>query len=118
MTQHFEPNLKHQSEAIASTVRVFEGAPYTQPEERFWSGEVSSNILKLSPEALKKNIEEIAAEGDIEDYAPTDDRDFTIEMETGTGKTYVYPSWYETKLKDRQHRGYKGSKVSHRALQI
>jgi hypothetical protein len=28
------------------------------------------------------------------------------------------PSWYETKLKDRQHRGYKGSKVSHRALQI
>ena len=30
----------------------------------------------------------------------------------------VNPSWYEIKLKDRQHRGYKGSKVSHRALQI
>jgi hypothetical protein len=30
----------------------------------------------------------------------------------------VNPSWYETKLKDRHHKGYKGSKVSHRALQI
>jgi hypothetical protein len=28
------------------------------------------------------------------------------------------PSWYETKLKDRQHKGYKGFKVPHRALQI
>lgn len=90
MTQHFEPNLKHQSEAIAATISVFEGAPYIQPEERFWNGEVSSNILKLNAEDLKANIAEIAEEGDIEDYAPTDDRDFTIEMETGTGKTYVY----------------------------
>lgn len=30
----------------------------------------------------------------------------------------VNPSWYETKLKCRQHKGYKGFKVSHRALQI
>jgi restriction endonuclease len=26
----------------------------------------------------------------IEDYAPSDEPDFSIEMETGTGKTYVY----------------------------
>ena len=30
----------------------------------------------------------------------------------------INPSWYETKLKCRQHKGYKGFKVSHRALQI
>ena len=30
----------------------------------------------------------------------------------------LYPSWYETKLKDKHHKGYKGSKVSRRALQI
>ena len=37
------------------------------------------------------------------------------ELEDGST---VYPSWYETKLKDRQHKGYKGFKVPHRALQI
>jgi type III restriction enzyme len=90
MRIHFEPNLKHQSEAVSAIVRVFEGAPYTRPEERFWSGEVSSNILKLPAEDWQANVAAIAAENGIEDYAPTRERDFTIEMETGTGKTYVY----------------------------
>jgi restriction endonuclease len=69
MKIHFEPNLKHQSEAVAATVRVFEGAPYTRPEERFWTGDVSSNILKLAPEEWKANVAVIAAENGIDDYA-------------------------------------------------
>ena len=36
----------------------------------------------------------------------------------GVERFYLNPSWYETKLKDRQHKGYKGFKVLHRALQI
>ncbi|MCK4945072.1 MAG: DEAD/DEAH box helicase family protein [Alphaproteobacteria bacterium] len=90
MKIHFEPNLRHQSEAIAATIRVFEGAPYIRPEERFWSGEVSSNVIKLKPQNWQDNVAAIAEENNIEDYAATEDRDLTIEMETGTGKTYVY----------------------------
>jgi hypothetical protein len=32
--------------------------------------------------------------------------------------TNLNPSWYETKLEGRRHKGYKGYKASHRALQI
>lgn len=90
MTQHFESNLKHQIDAISATSLVLEGAPYVQPEERFWTGEVSSNVLKLSIEEIHENIAKIAKENDIEGYTPVDSADFSIEMETGTGKTYVY----------------------------
>ncbi|NET71477.1 MAG: DEAD/DEAH box helicase family protein [Sphaerospermopsis sp. SIO1G2] len=91
MQFHFEPNLKHQTDAINSVVRIFEGAPYTRPEERIWLGDVSSNILKTTPEQIQENVAKIAEEqGFGEDYSPTPDMDFTVEMETGTGKTYVY----------------------------
>lgn len=90
MKIYFEPNLKHQADAVSAVVRVFEGAPYVQPEERFFTGDVSSNILKIGPEEWQANVAKLAAENGIEDYAPTEERDFTTEMETGTGKTYVY----------------------------
>jgi type III restriction enzyme len=90
MAQYFEANLKHQIDAISATSGILEGAPYIQPEERFWNGEVSSNVLKLSFEDIHENVAKIAKENDIEGYSPVDSADFSIEMETGTGKTYVY----------------------------
>lgn len=86
----FEPNLSHQREAVDAIVKVFEGAPYTRPEERFWNGEVSRNIIKLPPEQWYENAKLAADENAIEEPASCDEPDFTIEMETGTGKTYVY----------------------------
>ena len=86
----FEPNLSHQTAAIDAVVRIFEGAPYTQPEEKFLTGEVSSNLLTISAKKIKENVSSLADEQDIEDYEPVDEPDFSIEMETGTGKTYVY----------------------------
>lgn len=86
----FEPNLQHQREAIDAVVQVFEGAPYTRPEERFWNGEVSRNIIKLAPEDWYKNAQAVAAQNAVTDPASCQEPDFTIEMETGTGKTYVY----------------------------
>jgi type III restriction enzyme len=90
MKIHFESNLKHQQDAVAAVSALFEGAPYTRPEERFWLGEVSSNILKLPEADWYQNVQKIAAENGIEDSALVEEPDFTIEMETGTGKTYVY----------------------------
>ena len=90
MKFHFEPNLDHQREAINAIVGVFDGAPLAHPEERFWNGEVSSNVLKLPRERWIENAKRIAAEAGITEPATTEEPDFTVEMETGTGKTYVY----------------------------
>jgi hypothetical protein len=51
----FEPNLSHQREAVSAVVGLFEGAAYTRPEEKFWGGEVSSNVLKLPESAWYEN---------------------------------------------------------------
>ncbi|MXW32308.1 MAG: hypothetical protein F4100_02290 [Rhodothermaceae bacterium] len=87
---HFEPNLKHQSAAVDAVIRVFEGAPYTRQEEKLWAGDVSGNVLHIDAEKIRTNVAKLAEERNIEEYAPTDEPDFSIEMETGTGKTYVY----------------------------
>ena len=87
---HFEPNLRHQAAAVDAVIRVFEGAPYARPEERLWAGEVSSNVLRMGVDQIRENVAKLADEQDLADHAPTDEPDFSIEMETGTGKTYVY----------------------------
>ncbi|MCY4224121.1 MAG: DEAD/DEAH box helicase family protein [Bacteroidetes bacterium] len=90
MPIHFEPNLKHQIAAINAVIRVFEGAHYTPSEDKMWSGDVSSNVLHVDAQTIHENVATLALEHGIGDFAPTDKPDFTIEMETGTGKTYVY----------------------------
>lgn len=87
---HFEPNLKHQTSAVDAVIRVFEGAPYTRQEETYWAGDISGNVLHIDSEKIHANVSKLAEERSIEEYAPTDEPDFSIEMETGTGKTYVY----------------------------
>ncbi len=87
---HFEPNLKHQSSAVDAVIHVFEGARYTHQEEKFGAGDVSGNVLRIDAEKIHENVAKLAEERGIEEYAPTDEPDFSIEMETGTGKTYVY----------------------------
>jgi type III restriction enzyme len=90
MKIHFEPNLKHQLEAVDAVANLFQGAPYTRPEERFWDGEVSSNVLKLFPQEWFENAKNVANSYGIQNAAFVESPDFTVEMETGTGKTYVY----------------------------
>ncbi len=91
MQVKFESNLTHQSEAIDSVVRIFEGIPLSgngigqQALETF-----ASNPAIMDMETIKTNVALVAEENGVSDYAPSDKLDFTIEMETGTGKTYVY----------------------------
>ena len=89
----FEPNLNHQLEAISAVAGVsgiFQGAPRVRPEERLWFGDVSNNVVKLPFDDWLENAKRVAKESGIEEPASVDEPDFTIEMETGTGKTYVY----------------------------
>ena len=90
MKIHFEPNLPHQTAAINAVIKVFEGAPYSQPSEKLWTGSSSGNVLQISTEKIRENVVRLAKEHGIDSSAPSDDPDFSIEMETGTGKTYVY----------------------------
>jgi type III restriction enzyme len=88
----FEPNLQYQKDAIDSVVNLFDGAPYIRSEDRI-SQEVSPNILKIKKEQLFDNYDRIASENSIDNNIQAKDSeqmDFSIEMETGTGKTYIY----------------------------
>lgn len=85
----FEPNLKFQLDAINSVTGLFTGAPFIKPEEVIFS-EVASNVLKISQEEIFANRDEIIKNNGITNARKEDILDFCVEMETGTGKTYVY----------------------------
>jgi len=90
MKIQFEPNLQYQIDAISSVVKLFDGAPYIKAVDRVFS-EVSSNVLKISKEKIFENFKQITKENAIEESFLDDSLlDFSVEMETGTGKTYVY----------------------------
>lgn len=96
----FNPNLDFQRDAIDSVTRVFEGqeegtSRFTVsalPEEGMFSNtEGVGNRLKLLEEDILKNVQSIQIENGLRpDEILNEGLDFTIEMETGTGKTYVY----------------------------
>jgi type III restriction enzyme len=87
MKFNFEKNLNHQTEAVDSTLAVFEGVPITEPigtEKVF----VNPKFL-ISDRQYIKNIFTIQEKNQIEEK-PTFSNIIDIMMETGTGKTYTY----------------------------
>lgn len=110
----FEPDLKHQAAAIAAVVDLFAGQEEKQSlftiAPRQIEGELEynekllgyANRFDLLPEQVLENLH-IVQDRSALDSSPAlevkgDKRsgegdygmDFTVEMETGTGKTYVY----------------------------
>ena len=100
----FNPNLDFQREAISSITDLFEGQETCQTnftvaplkrEEGQLDGMTQSDLgignrLRLLDEDILKNVRAIQLRNGL---APSDELDglnFTVEMETGTGKTYVY----------------------------
>lgn len=80
----FEKNLAYQTDAVKSVVELFEGNKDGVDN----SGVVVKNALTLSNLELKSNLERIQhAIGGVTTHSL---KDFSIEMETGTGKTYTY----------------------------
>ncbi len=84
-------NLKYQDEAIQAVVKVFDGTEKNTFDNACFEG-IRSNVSKLSFEQLQENIKSIAEENgiELETLNLTAEKDLTIEMETGTGKTLVY----------------------------
>jgi type III restriction enzyme len=97
MKLHFDPDLEYQQQAIEAVVRLFEGAPRQESGLQLLSaGGVVGNRLALSPEALLANIQAVQRDPALHNGSrppvteSLDSLDFSVEMETGTGKTYVY----------------------------
>lgn len=100
MKLKFDPSLQYQKDAVNAVVGVFEGQPFAQTGAMaFQSIQIGGlfqtelgmgNRLILPDEALLANVRGIQEANDIEKVAALAGREFSIEMETGTGKTYVY----------------------------
>lgn len=116
MKLHFEPNLDYQMQAIEAVCDLFRGqevcrteftvtmkAPTpaasdllsgTQPQQFTLPMAESDlgvgNRLTLLDDELHKNLEDIQLRGGLPPSSTLASGNFTVEMETGTGKTYVY----------------------------
>lgn len=116
----FSKNLEYQLEAINSIVDIFEtGKNFTKEKDNFLinPSQIVGNVLELDENRISKNLKLIQEKNKIEfsdteedvflaledgNYLTTEKgekivlgktknlTDFTVEMETGTGKTYVY----------------------------
>lgn len=106
MKLHFEPGLDFQREAIEAVCDLFCGqevcrseftvtthAPDGGPQMK-WEFAASDlgvgNRLTLPDEEIFENLKKVQLRNGIPPSNSLASGDFTVEMETGTGKTYVY----------------------------
>jgi type III restriction enzyme len=103
MKLHFESNLEYQLQAIEAVCDLFRGQEICRTEFTVTKSALGGahlpgmesdlgigNRLTLLDDEILKNLNAIQLRNGLR---PSDDLasgDFTVEMETGTGKTYVY----------------------------
>ena len=104
MKLHFEPNLDYQRAAIDAVCDLFRGQEIcrteftvthdgSDPQYRMGFAESDlgiGNRLTLLDDELLKNLNDIQIRNGLRPSQTLASGDFTVEMETGTGKTYVY----------------------------
>ncbi|WP_419602306.1 DEAD/DEAH box helicase family protein, partial [Thiolapillus sp.] len=104
----FDGNLDYQQKAIESVVALFEGQPLANEtysvsigtqdggsqlslgDEEFSNIAAVANQLVLTDELLLENLHKIQEDNNIPLQPELAGHHFSVEMETGTGKTYVY----------------------------
>ncbi|MEA2073160.1 MAG: DEAD/DEAH box helicase family protein [Campylobacterota bacterium] len=81
----------HQTKAINATLDLFSTQSKLDSEYDIFDGEaVCSNVLTIDEETILENLNSIQKANSVELSESLESLDFSIEMETGTGKTYVY----------------------------
>mgnify|MGYP001457152162 CR=1 FL=1 len=104
MKLHFEPDLDYQLQAIEAVCDLFRGQEIcrteftvtrdpadTQIRLGFAQNDLGiGNRLTLLDEELLANLQAVQLRNGIAPSESLASGDFTVEMETGTGKTYVY----------------------------
>ena len=94
----FEPNLEYQQEAIGAVVGLFEGQTLEDSDYRYGMREEGQfdfingvgNHLALTDEQILANLQKVQEQNEVPVSELLDGMHFSVEMETGTGKTYVY----------------------------
>jgi type III restriction enzyme len=101
----FDSTQQYQIDAVNSMVDIFDGQPLNNGDFAivesvdFLGSQIQTelgigNNLMLSEEAILKNIQTIQEKYDLDITTEKEFRlnefNFSVEMETGTGKTYVY----------------------------
>ena len=108
MKLHFEPNLDYQLQAIEAVCDLFRGQEEcrteftvtmklpeadTSPQLALGVAETDlgvGNRLTLLDDQLLANLRNVQLRNGLAPSEQLNSGDFTVEMETGTGKTYVY----------------------------
>ena len=105
MKLHFEDDLDYQKAAIDSVVSLFKGQEISRSEFTVKFQPESSptlslgmeesqlgigNRLVLVDEEIEENLRKVQLQNGLRPTENLASGDFTVEMETGTGKTYVY----------------------------
>ena len=104
MKLRFESNLDFQLQAVDAVCDLFRGqeicrTEFTVTRDRLDSQETMAfaqgdlgvgNRLTLLDDEILRNLNDIQLRNGLPPSGSLDSGDFTVEMETGTGKTYVY----------------------------
>jgi len=104
MKLHFEPDLDYQLQAIEAVCDLFRGQEICRTEFTVTRDPADNqmrlgfaqndlgigNRLTLLDEELLANLQAVQLRNGIAPSESLTSGDFTVEMETGTGKTYVY----------------------------
>ena len=101
MKLHFEPDLDYQLQAIEAVCGLFHGQETCRTEftvtrdgQRLVPGTDDDlgvgNRLRLLDDELLANLHAVQLRHGLAPSIALESGDFTVEMETGTGKTYVY----------------------------
>jgi len=103
MKLHFEPDLDFQHQAIEAVCGIFKGQEACRTEftvtknalgqqtmELAESSLGIGNKLSLLDDQIYSNLKDVQLQNGLAPSESLTSGDFTVEMETGTGKTYVY----------------------------
>lgn len=100
MKLQFDSHQDFQLQAIQSVVDIFEGQPLNTGDYEFslQQGDTSlaftengvGNAIRLTEQEILKSVRAVQKRNNIEESAELKGLNFSVEMETGTGKTYVY----------------------------
>ncbi|MEO2682965.1 DEAD/DEAH box helicase family protein, partial [Clostridium butyricum] len=92
-------NLPYQNKAVESVINLFDGVVRefqgiyggNNRAVKFYEKEPGINKDIVSPTRLRENLKKVQLENNLflSDYS-IEGNNFSVEMETGTGKTYVY----------------------------
>jgi type III restriction enzyme len=101
MKLQFDANQEYQLKAVKASIDIFKGQANNSGGFRFEISEASEgylynsafvvgNRLEIDEKTILTNVQTVQAENGIEISNKLNGLNFSLEMETGTGKTYVY----------------------------